>query len=133
MYELNRTESLKEELIWAYERSAARHVAVRQSLGEPDPFRIQHRAALRRIVGEVIRKRMNRKVGATHVASWVQQNVGPAEREKFRELAETELLSLHEGNYARFTSRVKCQRGRGLHSMKEDVKIFMTFCTWLGT
>jgi Fic family protein len=43
VYELNRTELLKDVFIWAYERSAARYAAVRQSLGEPDPFRLRHR------------------------------------------------------------------------------------------
>ncbi len=105
VYELNRIDLLKDVFIWAYDRSAARYVAVRQSLGEPDPFRIQHRAALREIVSEVIRECMNRKAAAAHMASWVQENIVPAEQEKFRELAETELLSLHEGNYARYQIR----------------------------
>ena len=105
VYELNRIDLLKDMFIWAYERSAAHYVAVRQSLGEPDPFRIQHRASLRQIVGEVIRGRMNRKAAVAHVASWVQENIAAAEQEKFREMAETELLSLHEGNYARYQIR----------------------------
>ena len=55
VYELNEADLLKDVFIWAYERSADRYAAVRQSLGEPDPFRLRHRAALREIVGEVIR------------------------------------------------------------------------------
>ncbi|MEO1222200.1 MAG: Fic family protein, partial [Pseudomonadota bacterium] len=35
VYELNKVELLKDIFIWAYERSAARYAAVRQSLGEP--------------------------------------------------------------------------------------------------
>jgi hypothetical protein len=105
VYELNKIDLLKDVFIWAYERSAARYAAVRQSLGEPDPFRLQHRAALRHIVGEVIRARMGRKAAATHVAKWVQENVAPAERERFREMTESELLGLHEGNYARYEIR----------------------------
>ena len=69
VYELNKIDLLKDVFIWAYERSAARYAAVRQSLGEPDPFRLQHRAALRQIVGEVIRARMDRKAAAAHVAA----------------------------------------------------------------
>ncbi|MGB3386455.1 MAG: Fic family protein, partial [Pseudaminobacter sp.] len=42
VYELCRVDLLKDVFIWAYERSAARYVAVRQSLGEPDPFRLRH-------------------------------------------------------------------------------------------
>ncbi len=40
VYELNRIELLRDVFIWAYRRSAARYTAVRQSLGEPDPFRM---------------------------------------------------------------------------------------------
>ena len=105
VYELNRIDLLKDVFVWAYERSAARYAAVRQSLGEPDPFRLQHRAALRQIVCEVIRGRMGRKAAAAHVSSWTQENIAPGEREKFREVAESELLSLHEGNYARYQIR----------------------------
>jgi len=105
VYELNKIDLLKDVFIWAYERSVARYAAVRQSLGEPDPFRLQHRAALRQIVSEVVSRRMNRKAAAVYIASWAQENIVPAEREKFREVAESEILSLHEGNYARYQIR----------------------------
>lgn len=105
VYELNKVDLLKDVFIWAYERSAARYVAVRQSLGEPDPFRLRHRAALRQIVSDVVRGRMNRMAAGAHIASWVGENVAPDEREQFREAAETELLSLHEGNFARYGIR----------------------------
>jgi hypothetical protein len=48
---------------------------------------------------------MHRKAAAAHIASWVGENITPAERERFRETAETELLSLHEGNFARYQIR----------------------------
>ena len=102
VYELNKVDLLKDVFIWAYERSAARYVAVRQSLGEPDPFRLRHRAALRQIVSDVVIGRMNRMTAGSHIASWVGENIPPDEREQFREAAETELLSLHEGNFARY-------------------------------
>jgi hypothetical protein len=92
--------------IWAYERSAARYAAVRQSLGEPDPFRFKHKAALRQIVAEVVRGRMDRKAAAAHISNWVGKNGIPeVEREKFRDMAESELVSLHEGNFARYQIR----------------------------
>lgn len=105
VYELNRVELVKDVFIWAYERSAARYAAVRQSLGEPDPFRLRHRAALRQVVGDVVRGRMDRKEAAAHIASWAGENIPPGESEHFREIAETELLSLHEGNFARYQIR----------------------------
>jgi Fic/DOC family protein len=106
VYELNKVDLLRDVFIWAYERSAARYGAVRQSLGEPDPFRFKHKAALRQIVGEVLRGQMDRKAAAAYVAAWVEKNDIPeAEREKFRDMAEAELLSLHEGNFARYQIR----------------------------
>jgi hypothetical protein len=102
VYELNKIDLLKDVFIWAYERSAARYAAVRQSLGEPDPFRFRHRAAIREIVGEVIRARMDRKSAAAHIAAWAQEHVDPHDLDRFREVAEDELLSLHEGNFARY-------------------------------
>jgi hypothetical protein len=39
--------AVKDVFIWAYERSAERYAAVRQSLG--DPFRQRHREALRQL------------------------------------------------------------------------------------
>lgn len=105
VYELRRTELLRDLFIWAYERSAARYAAVRQSLGEPDPFRLHHRTAIRDIVGEVIRARMGRKQAAAHIAAWSQTHIDPEDREQFRGIAESELLGLHEGNFARYRVR----------------------------
>jgi hypothetical protein len=105
VYELNRIELLRDVFIWAYVRSAARYAAVRQSLGEPDPFRLRHRAALREVVAAVIRGRMNRKQATAHVSAWTQEHIDQTDRERFRETAESELLSLHEGNFARYQIR----------------------------
>lgn len=105
VYELNRIDLLKDVFIWAYERSAMRYMAVKQSLGEPDPFRLKHRAGLRQIVGEIVRGRMDRKAALAHVAEWARNNIVADERERFREVAEGELIGLHEGNTARFLIR----------------------------
>ena len=105
VYELNRIELLRDLFIWAYRRSAARYAAVRQSLGEPDPFRMRHRMALREVVGEVVRGRMDKKQAAAHVGAWTREHVDREEYERFREIAERELLSLHEGNFARYRIR----------------------------
>lgn len=105
VYEMNSVDLLKDVFIWAYERSAARYAAVRQSLGEPDPFRLRHREALQSIVGEIVRNRMTRKAAAAHIASWVAQNIDEADRERFQEMAEREILGLHEGNFARYRIR----------------------------
>jgi hypothetical protein len=105
VYELNRVDLLKDVFIWAYERSAARYAAVRQSLGEPDPFRLRHRDALQTIVAEIVTAGMDRKAASAQIASWTQAHIDAPDRERFREIAESELLGLHEGNFARYQIR----------------------------
>ena len=102
VYELNRVELLRDVFVWAYERSAARYSAVRRSLGEPDPFRMRYRAALRELVGVVVRGGMDLRQAATTIEAWVDESIAEQERERFREMVERELLSLHEGNFARY-------------------------------
>jgi len=105
VYELNQVDLLRDVFIWAYQRSASRYAAVRQSLGEPDPFRLRHRSALRDLVGEIVRARMGRREAAAQVSAWAREHVDAADRERFREVAESELLGLHEGNFARYRIR----------------------------
>ena len=102
VYEHKRVELLRDVFLWAYRRSAARCVAVRQSLGEPDPFRMRHREALRSVVGKAVRTRMNPRQASVHVAAWARDHIAREERERFREIAEREILGLHEGNFARY-------------------------------
>jgi Fic family protein len=105
VYELNKVDLLIDVFIWAYERSAERYAAVRQSLGNPDPFRQRHREALRQLVGDVVRRHMDRKEATAYIAEWLKTNIGTDERGRFREMAESDLLSLHEGNFARLQVR----------------------------
>jgi len=58
VYELNKIDLLKDVFIWAYERSAARYAAVRQSLGEPDPFRLRYREEIRELIAELVLARV---------------------------------------------------------------------------
>src|ERR1700682_2437923 len=80
VYELKRIELLRDVFIWSYERSAERYAAVRQSLGEPDPFRLRHRNALRAVVAEVVQGRMDRKTAAAHIASWATAHLEESDR-----------------------------------------------------
>lgn len=105
VYELNRTELLRDVFIWAYERSAASYAAIQQSLGEPDPFRLRYRESLRTLIGEVVRGEMDRESAARHIAAWTEEHIAEADRGAFRDAAESELLSLHEGNFARYALR----------------------------
>jgi len=105
VYERNDIALLRDVFLWAFERSAARHIAVRQSLGEPDPFRLRYRDHLRDIIREIVRRAMDRRAARAHLADIVRDIMPAADQDQFIEVAETELLGLHEGNFARYQVR----------------------------
>lgn len=105
VYELRRVDLLKDVFLWAYHRSAERYVAIRQSLGEPNPFRLCFREEIREIVAKVVRERMGKRDAFGHMRSWTKKNIPAPSREQFLEVVEAELLSLHEGNFARYQIR----------------------------
>ena len=101
-YELNRTELLRDVFIWAYERSCARYSAVRQSLGEPDAFRLRHRALIAETVAAVVRGHMDKKTATVFIQQHAAEDVSLEAQPRFVEVVETELMNLHEGNIARY-------------------------------
>lgn len=104
VYELNRVELLREVFEWAYERSCQRYGTLRETLRTPDPFRLRYRPLLRELVGEVVREAWN-KTRATQFLRAESAHLPPSDRARFLEAAETELQSLHEGNYVRYRVR----------------------------
>ncbi len=105
VYELNKIDLLKDVFIWAYERSAARYAAVRQSLGDPDPFRLRYREQFRELIAGLVLARVGRKHVATRIAAWSKKEIDPGDRARFAEIVEAELIGLHEGNFARYRIR----------------------------
>lgn len=105
VYELNDVAFLRDVFLWAYERSASRYAVVRQQIGEPDPFRLRHRGALKTLVADIIRSGMDKKAAFAQIAKWAHDNVATPDREQFRDVAESELVALHEGNFARYQVR----------------------------
>ncbi|RLA11423.1 MAG: Fic family protein [Gammaproteobacteria bacterium] len=105
VYELNRVDLLRDLFVWAYERSGARYSAVRQSLGEPDPFRLSYRPMMAEIVAVIVRGVMDNKSAAIFIQQRAAEEVPQADRARFIEIVETEIMSLHEGNIARYRLR----------------------------
>ena len=105
VYELNDTALLKDIFLWAYERSAAQYAAVRQSLGEPDPFRLKYRSEIRDAVAHIIRSKLGRSEAARQIEKLAAGGIAIEDREVFTTVVADELLGLHEGNFARFQVR----------------------------
>jgi hypothetical protein len=105
VYELTRVELLRDVFVWAYERSCARYSAVRQSLGEPDPFRLRYRQELADMVAAVVRGRLDKKSAGSLIQRLAFEKAKGSDRNRLIEVAETELMALHEGNIARYRLR----------------------------
>jgi Fic family protein len=104
VYELQNVALLKDVFLWAYERSCLRYAALRQSLGEPDKFRLQYRDTIRTLVTTIVTQGMEQQEALKQIEGYARQ-VPEADRARFVEVVETELLSLHEGNIARYRIR----------------------------
>jgi Fic family protein len=104
IYELNRVELFKDVFMWAYERSAQRYAALRQSLGEPDPFKLEYREAIKGLIAGIISQALSPKQATDMIRNEVKL-LPEKDRTKFIEAVETELLSLHDGNFARYHIR----------------------------
>lgn len=105
VYELHRIELLRDVFIWAYERSCARYGAVRQSLGEPDPFRRRYRTPVAATITLIVRDSMDKKTAPAFIRQRAAVGIPQEDQARFVEVVETELMSLHEGNIARYRLR----------------------------
>jgi hypothetical protein len=105
IYELNRVQLLRDVFLWGYIRSCSRYSAVRQSLGEPDPFRTQYRLRITAAVADVGRQGMNKSAAVVFIQHFANEKLPAQDRERFVEVVETQLLSLHLGSIARYRLR----------------------------
>ncbi|MEJ0007045.1 MAG: Fic family protein [Steroidobacteraceae bacterium] len=103
IYEFNRIELLRDVYLWAYERSSRLYKTVRDSLPEPDEFRLKYRSALVEVVGQAVREQV--RPTQTEVVRLAQSVVAPEDLDHFIRVALAEIADLHEGNIARFRVR----------------------------
>jgi len=103
IYELNRTELLRDVFVWAYGRSCQQYVAVQRNMVPPDPFRLRYRSALSEIVAAIVRGGDSATASAVRVR--MPSTVGAEDRDRFVDLVLAEFKSLHAGNAIRFGLR----------------------------
>jgi hypothetical protein len=78
-------------------------VAVRQSPGEPDKFRLRFRNELTEVVGNIVRGGLAPTVEA--VTKVAREHVPAEHLDDFVRMTINDLENLHEGNFARFRLR----------------------------
>ncbi len=88
-------------------RTSARlpvNAAVRQSLGEPDPFRLRYRDIIQKTVQHILINALKPAEALAYIQETATQFPND-QGHTFVEVLKTELSSLHEGNFARYRVR----------------------------
>jgi len=106
VYEKNDVSLLRDLYIWAYKRSSQRYSAIQQAMGEPNLLKLKYRT----VIGDIIRTIILERVTGQQVVGRVQnliasQTLPEADAREIFEVIETEIMSLHDGNIARFRIR----------------------------
>ena len=103
VYELTRTELLRDLYVWAYERSAQEYLAIKQNLGDPDPTRLAYREFIKNAVHGVV------TTLPPDTLAWIDARLDQV-RAEHRALVRThvvdDLRRLHEGVLARYGLRL---------------------------
>ncbi len=103
--ELNRPDLLRDLFVWAYERSCRRYSTAQQLPGERDLFGMQYREPIRKLVSNVVHAHMSKPRATARIKAFALGWVPVNDQQRFIEIVETELLSLSEGNVARYHIR----------------------------
>ncbi len=102
VYELNQVDLLRDVYIWAYERSAKEYTAIRNTLGEPDAFRLKYREAMKTVVQKIIVDGLARAGALKFLSEWAERSIIDVDQMEFVRVVSTELDALHEGNFVRY-------------------------------
>ena len=103
VYELADVRPLKEVFIWAYERSTQLYAAVKDSMAEPDMFRLRYREELHNVVRSMVAAGHSPQM--TAIRGFATGRVSENDQQGFDLMVQEELMNLHEGNFARYGIR----------------------------
>ncbi|MDB4914674.1 MAG: filamentation induced by cAMP protein Fic [Gemmatimonadetes bacterium] len=101
IYELNDVALLRDIFAWAYSRSCQQYNVLRESLGQPDPFRLKYRAQLHNAVRDAI---INMIAPVTeYLLRWADGNgIVSSDRGQFVLMTATLLEALNESSAGRY-------------------------------
>lgn len=75
---------------------------ISKQLEELFQFRFRYRDLIRQAVSEVVQHKMNKLEAAQYIAKFAHDRISLEDHNRFIEVVEVEVNSLHEGNFARF-------------------------------
>ena len=101
LYETCDISLLKDVFMWAYERSAKKYTILGRSIGEPNMFYMKYHKKIHALISHLVSKGFNPQKTSEEI-KFKSQDLPKEDQDKFIEIVERELLSLHEGNLARY-------------------------------
>ncbi len=104
VYEMTRVELLRDVFVWAYERSCQRYVVIRDSVAEPDLFRMKYRSALIEVISGIVRER--KRPTQDEIRFLAEPRIEPRDLLRFVDLVTREFGRLNDGNIARYRIRL---------------------------
>lgn len=103
VYEKNDISLFRDFFIWAYQRSAHRYTAVQQSMAQPNALKLHYRTQIQEIIRQIIIEKIPGSKITGKIQDLIKKLNIPSEDEKeLMNIIELEIISLHEGNIARF-------------------------------
>ncbi len=106
VYERNDVSLFRDLYLWAYTRSAQRYSAIQQAMGEPNLLKLKYRSEIQEIIRTVILEKVAGPQVVRRIRSLMEPKKLPEiDAAELFKLIETEIVSLHDGNIARFKIR----------------------------
>lgn len=106
VYELNNISLIRDLYLWAYDRSSRAYTAIQMAMGEPNLLKLRHREAIQAIVRSIIVEKVPGSEVVQKIRDLIEESDIPeTDRPALFNLIEIEIVSLHDGNVARFKVR----------------------------
>ncbi len=106
VYEKNDVSFFRDLYLWAYARSSQRYSAIQQAMGEPNLLKLKYRSEIQEIIRAVILEKVAGPQVVHRVQNLVEAKKLPeTDAAELFKLIEIEIISLHDGNIARFKIR----------------------------
>ena len=120
IYEKNNVSLFRDLYMWAYQRSSQRYSAIQQAMGEPNLLKLKHRNTIHEIIRTIILEKVPGQKVVSKIQNLIEsQNLSEADSNELFKVIETEIVSLHDGNIARFRVRPsEFQKWKSLQSRK---------------
>lgn len=106
IYEKNDVSLLKDLYMWAYQRSSEKYSGLQQTMGEPNLLKMKYRNVIHDIIQRVVLEKTPGPQLVHSIEKLLEaKKVPEADLSELFKQIETEIISLHDGNIARFKIR----------------------------